>query len=114
MVYFPLFATLHFAANAAVFNKRMIKVATFDFLPTDFISDAAFYLPDMDPYNPSFDLYDYGSTIFVDNMGTNLWIQAFFILLIIVFITLYWVKSLRARLGAFLIWNGLLRLFMES
>ena len=83
-------------------------------IPTDFISDAAFYLPEMDPYNPSFDLYDYGSTIFVDNMGTNLWIQAFFILLIIILIMFYWLKCLRTRLGAFLAWNALIRLFMES
>ena len=114
VVYFPLYLALNFPAMAAVFNKRIIEVATFDLIPTDFISNAAFYLPEMDPFNQKFDLYDYGSTIFVDNMGTSLWMQACFILLIIIFITLYCVKCLRARLGAFLIWNGLLRLFMES
>ena len=74
VVYFPLYAALNFAANSVVFNKRIIAVATFDVIPTDVISNAALYLPEMDPYSQSFDLYDYGSTIFVDNMGPNLWI----------------------------------------
>ena len=47
-------------------------------------------------------------------MGSSLWIQSFYTVLVIVFLIFYWIKSLRARLGTFLIWNALLRLFMET
>ena len=74
VVYFPLYEALHFPANASIINRIIISIATLDLLPTNLLNEMIYYLPDMDPYNLNFSMYDYDTTIFVDNMDCNLWI----------------------------------------
>ena len=50
----PLMTKLKFPANAAMVNEEMIQLAFFDIIPTDWIDEAIFYLPDLQPYNMSF------------------------------------------------------------
>ena len=60
-----------------------------------------------------FGQYDYHSTLLIENMGQSLLIIALYALLVIVYVTTYCIKSVRMRLGALLLWNGLIRLMME-
>ena len=43
----PLMTKLKFPANAAMVNEEMIQLAFFDIIPTDWIDEAIFYLPDL-------------------------------------------------------------------
>ena len=55
-VHLPMFEGLKFPANAMMVIEQMIKLATFDLVPTDFIDSQMYYWPESEPYSVNFEM----------------------------------------------------------
>ena len=68
-VYMPLM-NVRFPANANSFIFFLVKIATFDVLPTDYLFDKIFAFPDDGAYNMNFAETKIESYYAVENLGT--------------------------------------------
>ena len=69
IVYLPMFEGLKFPANATMVIEYLIKVATFDLVPTDLIDGEMFYWPETGPYSVNFEMAGTESLYFFANIG---------------------------------------------
>ena len=85
LVHLPLFFT-PFPANAHYFSAKLVNVATFEFIPSEFLDlFFEFYPPYKEPYNLAMQTTGYSSMYAVGNLGT------FFVLCnLVVFAFLLW------------------------
>ena len=98
----------------------MIKIATFDLIPTHDLIKEMWYFPDGDAYSINFEQVGLESKLFLLNIGLELWIVVTHLLLILIHALVYLLKgrcglskNIQTKLGSYLYWNGLLRLYME-
>lgn len=115
IAYMPLFDQLVEPIVAQLFNQRLLNFATFSWIPTDFINSSIYHLEKQpeDEAGSKFALYDYKSDLFIENMGFNLLMQAFYVALVIFRMLIPCCMTLRKKLASHLFWNGPIRLFME-
>ena len=91
----------------------MIEFAFFDLVPSEWLDEKIYYMPDEQPYNLNFQMLGYESRLFVGNAGFSLWVIWGHCLLLVFYILAYPVRFLRRRIGNYLFWNNLVRLFAE-
>ena len=88
-------------------------MATLDLLPSDQFNEAVYDLPDASAFNEILAYYGYDSTYLTANSGSMFWFVWVHLALIILFYLGRLLKINMRRLGRYLFWNALLRLFME-
>ena len=54
-VYMPLYEKLKFPASAVIITKELIKIATFDLIPTEQFDEMLWYFPEGEAYGVSFE-----------------------------------------------------------
>ena len=91
----------------------MIEFAFFDLVPTGKLDEIIYFLPDEQPYDLNFQMLGFESRLLVKNVGFPLWVIWGHCTLIVIFILTYPVKFLRRRIGNYLFWSNLVRLFAE-
>ena len=106
--------SIKFPKSTLNFNSTVIKLATLDLLPSDEVNEAVYDLPDVPAYNYVFEWYDYGSTFLTSNSGAMLWFVWIHMALILFYYVARLMKINLPRLGRYLFWSAVLRLFMES
>jgi len=116
----PLLQKLKFPGNAMMLTQFLIKIATFDLIPTEHIDQEMYYFPDSDPYTSNFEQVGIESTLFLANIGFAMYLilaHAFFIVLHACLYRFRYVnsctKKLYTKLSSYMYWNGLLRFYME-
>ena len=69
VVHMPMFEKLKFPANAMTVIEQMVKLATFDLIPTESIDDEIYDWPDEEPYSVNFESAGVESKLFLSNIG---------------------------------------------
>ena len=57
VVHMPMLQGLKFPANSMTIVGQMIKLATFDLIPTEIIDAELYYWPEEDPFSINFEIY---------------------------------------------------------
>ena len=98
----------------------MIKLATFDIIPTGVLDDAIYYWPEADPFTVNFEMAGVESTLLLANIGFVIYLIYMHILAITIHLCVHKLRSvakcidnLHAKLSSYLYWVGLNRLYME-
>ena len=98
----------------------MVKIYTFDLIPTEFIDEMIWYFPDADAFNLNFEMEGMESTLLLANIGFLKWLIGLNILLVVIHILLYPLRNscrvfkwANKKIGGYLYFDGLLRLYME-
>jgi len=101
-------------------TQFLIKIATFDLLPTEHIDEEMYYFPDSDPYTSNFEQVGVESTLLLANIGFAMYLILAHALFIGLHACLYrfkdvnsYTKKLYIKLNSYLYWNGLIRFYME-
>ena len=121
IVFIPLLEKLQIPANSLVITKQLVKIATFDLIPTEFIDEMIWYFPDADAYSLNFEMVGVESTLLLANIGFMKWLIGLNILLVLIYSILYpcrdsysCFKWANEKIGGYLYFDGLLRLYMEA
>ena len=69
IVFIPLLEKLQMPANSLVVTKELVKISTFDLIPTEFIDEMIWYFPDVDAYSLNFEMVGVESTLLLANIG---------------------------------------------
>ena len=101
-------------------TSEMIKLATFDLIPTGFLDDLMFYFPEADAFSPNFEAAGVESTFMLSNMGFGMYLIYMNAFLVVAYASLHCcrnscqsVKYIYDKISAYLFWNGLIRFYME-
>ena len=93
---------------------------TFDLIPTEFIDEMIWYFPDADAYSLNFEMVGVESTLLLANIGFTKWLIGLNILLVLTHSILYPLRNscscfkwASEKIGGYLYFDGLLRLYME-
>ena len=116
----PMFEKLKFPPSAMIITKEMIKIATFDLIPTDWINDALWYFPEEEAFSLNFETAGLESKLFLKNIGFILYLVLFNILYMLLHL-IFWplrdtcnfFKNLVAKMERYLYFNGTIRFYME-
>ena len=100
----------------------LVKIATFDLIPVDYIDEELYYFPDGDALSLNLEQAGVESTLLLKNLGFMLWILVFNALLPVLHLLLLALcnkkcrfgMKLRLIIGNYLYFNGLTRLLMET
>ena len=116
-----MFEKLKIPGNTMIITKELIKIATFDLIPTDFIDEIVWYFPESEAFSLNFETAGVESTLFLENIGLIFWLIVMHVAF--VFFHLVAVRPLRnscsfmarldAKIAGHLYFNGILRFFME-
>ena len=116
-----MYEKLKFPASARIINKEMIKIATFDLIPTEVFDDMLWeYFPEGEAFSLNFEAAGVESQLFLQNIGLIFYL----VLVNIMFGVLHFLlipvgrlfkvgKRLVDKLEAYLYFNGLIKFFME-
>ena len=123
VVFMPLIK-VNYPGNARLINDKFIEIATFDIMPTDDIYPELldFELDEEEPLNDNWDSCDFGTGVFIMNMGS---LYLVFLYLIFCFTILGFgklsccknTKCLRKIIDYFsgdLLWNPVLEFIVQS
>lgn len=120
VVHLPMYMGLKFPANAMMVIEEMIKLATFDLIPTEGIDSEIHYWPETDPFSVNFETAGVETVFFLANIGFAMYMIYAHLLAILIHASLHIKKKaasgvikLRERLGSYLYWEGLNRFYME-
>ena len=98
----------------------MIKIATFDLIPTEAIYEEFFYFPEIDPFSLSFETVGIESTLFLQNIGFIMVMILVHVLIMIMHALMHGPRNccpcsqkVHKKLGTYLYYNGLQRFYME-
>ena len=98
----------------------MIKLATFDIIPTEALDDAIYYFPEDEPFTVNFEMAGVESTLLLANIGFVIYLVYAHILAMTVHLCIHKLRKvakcidkLHAKLSSYLYWVGLNRFFME-
>ena len=80
----PLY-DLKFPANLMLFNKHVIKVSSFEILPSEDILNEAVFIPEGDPFSVNFMTSSYESLLMLLNLGTINFLIVFHIVLLVIY-----------------------------
>ena len=72
-----------------IITKEMIKIATFDLIPTDWISDALWYFPEGESFSLNFESAGVESKLLLQNMGFILYLVLFNLLYMVLHLVLW-------------------------
>ena len=115
-----MFEKLKFPANTMMVTSYMITLATFELIPTDDLFEEIFYFPELEPFSESFETCDLETNLFLSNIGFMLVIILLHVLFVILHASIHYfrnsgklINKVYNKLGPYLYWNGLLRLYME-
>ena len=119
IVLLPLNSGQSYPPNAAKMNAYISQIVSFQLLPEDAINAILFEeLEDYaeEPFNENFEQAGFGSKLIILN-ATSIILQVFFLLALVILTVIFSccdrVKSMK-KLYSALIWNSLIRLFMET
>ena len=119
-VYMPMFEKLKFPPSAMTITKKMIKLATFDLIPTEWISDMLWYFPEGEAFSLNFETAGIESKLFLQNIGLTLYLVLFNILYGLLHGILVPFKSKSKflektvkKMDSYLYFNGTIRFYME-
>ena len=115
-----MFEGLKFPANAMMVIEQMIKLATFDLIPTEFIESEMYYWPESEPFSVNFEISGTESVFLLANIGFVIYIIYYHIFIAIVHACLHKVRNtstiafkIHQKIGSYLYWEGFNRLYME-
>ena len=122
VVFMPMFERLKFPSNAVTMNQSLITVATFDIIKTEeWIDPYVIGLGEGSPFSPNFEECGYESTWILANSSVILWMYSLNAVVLVLFLLVLVVNSktgkfgsLRSKLMGYFVFNGPLRLFMET
>ena len=116
LTHLPLIEELKFPSNTVIYNNFILELAKLDLIPTEKIDGEVFQNKDRERKALSAKLaeYEYDSTLFIDNIGSFFWLIALCLLLVVIHFSCYCFKKIKHKLGAFLFWNGIIRVIMET
>ena len=117
----PMFEKLKFPASAMSTTKEMSKIAQFDLIPTDWLSDLLWtYWPEEEPFSLNFSTMGYESTLFLQNIGMTFYVVLANFLYGLLHCLLYpsrrfcgCLQRLITRMENYLYFNGTIRFYME-
>ena len=72
-----MYEKLKYPASAMMITKEMIKIATFDLIPTNEINETLWYFPEEESFSASFDTAGVESQLFLQNIGLILYLVIF-------------------------------------
>ena len=75
-----MYEQLKFPATAMIITKEMVKIATFDLIPTEWISELLWYFPEQEAFSLNFEQSGIESILFLQNAGLILYLVLFNIL----------------------------------
>ena len=119
----PMFESLKFPNNASAFNKGLVEVATYDIIPTQDWIDPLIIGRGLEgePFSYNFEQCGFESTHILSNSSVILWLYAlngatlvFFIIVVVFHNRTGCLASLKSKLQGYFVFNGPLRLFMET
>ena len=113
IIFLPLCPSLKYPANVAIFNVYLRMIVFFSILPTDVINEKVYDMPESEPYNVNYAMFNYDSELFVENMGSRLWIIFFYLAALLFYVTVHRIMVLKKRLDQYVVWNGMVRLLAE-
>ena len=123
VVFAPLFQNLKFPNNASAMNKELISVADFDIINTpEWIDPYVIDLgDDGEPFSYNFEQCGFETTWFFANSSVKIWMYLVNFALFVIYLLVNecskrtgMMKPLRSRLHGYFVYNGPLRLFMET
>ena len=109
-------------ANAMSVTRMITEIATFELIDSETINQMMFYFPETEPYSLNFQECGYDYRNFIQNIGFSFYFIHGIISLCILGILLYLANLLCKSMflgkivriiSAFLLWNGLIRIYME-
>ena len=65
VVFMPLYEDLKFPASAMMITKKLINIATFDLLETEWLNDLVWFFPDDVAFSANFDTVGINSTHYI-------------------------------------------------
>ena len=65
----PMYEKLKFPASAMKITVELIKIATFDLIPTEKIDNLLWYFPEEEAFSLSFETAGFESMYFLQNIG---------------------------------------------
>ena len=99
----------------------MAAIAAFDIIETDGFSREVFNSEPKAPVNENFEAIGFESVYFFENLGSFGFVLAIYVLLLIIWIMLFimksrfkWLDKKRKKLGNMIFWNSLIILVTES
>ena len=120
VVHMPMLQGLKFPANSMTIVGQMIKLATFDLIPTEIIDVELYYWPEEDPFSINFEMAGVESKLFLANIGFAIYLVYAHLLAVVVHACLHKMRNsgrcvtrLHSKLGSYLYWEGLNRFYME-
>lgn len=109
---------------ANVFNRELVRVATFDLINTSEWVDEHIYrqIPEKEPFSMPFDRQEIESTLLISNISVVLWMyilhSSIFVVVFLPIVLLHRCFGLlskqRSKMQKYFLWGGLLRLFIET
>ena len=100
----------------------MVDITGFEIVPSEMINEKLFYFPEDEPFNLNFQVCGIESKFFLQIMGLPLYIMHGYIALFVLYALFFllhrvfkskYLKKIKKFIGAMLLWNGLIRLYME-
>ena len=109
----PLMKNARYPANATIFTSILVTIVGFDLVPTEFLEELVYYLPEPTAYNINFAANGTESKLFIRNIGSSILLIIAYILAAFICLVLYKVQRVWNRLRPIIYWNGFIRLFLE-
>ena len=98
----------------------MIKLASFDLIPTEIIDAEIYYWPEMDAFSVNFEMSGVESVLLMSNIGFAIYMIYAHLFAMLVHACLHkarnagkLVPKIHSKLGSYLYWDGINRFFME-
>ena len=120
VVHLSMFQGLKFPANAMMIIEWMIKLASFDLIPTEIIDAEIYYWPEMDAFSVNFEMSGVESVLLMNNIGFAIYMIYAHLFAMLVHACLHkarnagkLVPKIHSKLGSYLYWDGINRFFME-
>ena len=116
----PMYETLKFPASAMMVTRELIKIATFDLIPTEWVDEILWYFPEGDAFSLSFETEGLETRLLLQNIGLILYMISFNILYGLGHLLLLPTRKLGgfaaktvAKMENYLYFNGSIRFYME-
>ena len=116
----PMYENLKFPASAMVVTVELIKIATFDLIPTDSVDSMLWYFPEEEAFSLSLETAGVEAKLFLQNIGPILYLIMLNILCGILYFLLLparnsasCISTVVTKMNKYLLFNGNIRFYME-
>ena len=97
IIYLTLFQSVKFPANTRNINDTMVKLTTFDIIPTAELLDShIFEFTEEQPWSWNFEVFGIDSQQFQTNNSVTLWLWALHFFLFLILVLLYTINRCKA------------------